>query len=595
MCELGGSLIINTRFVTFNTRLDYLPPQLTVNHDWYVLFYFLLVTTHIYLVINDPSILSLSENMHSAITNLVIKLLIFFLKTYAQTYLNFIYICRIVFHDLCPYIKLVFLWFLQMLLLRSSDVETQPGPGPMCFNDPKGFSDSFFSICNWNINTLSKNDFQRISLLEAHNSIFKYDIISLCETSLNEDTKVPENVLKGYHFCSSDHPSGDRKGGVGIFYKESLPLRIRSDLSFEECIVTELNFGRKKIFFTVLYRNPINRVGFPEFENFVHNFETLYQNILIEKPYTMLFTGDFNAHSLNWWSQGDNTPEGIQLDDVFSNLHLTQLICEPTHFREHCIPSCIDLIISDQPNLVLNSGVRPSLDPNCKHQITFCKINFKIPPPPAYDRKVWHFTKANSALITKAISQFPWHERIERISDPSLQVELLNDTILNIMSNFVPNNTIKIKPSEPEWLGREIKIMLKKQNRIYKRYKNNGFKEADKVPLDLYRKECAEAIEKSKQNYLFKLCCKLADNCTGQKAYWKIVNNLLNKCKIPRIPPLLVADKFITDCKKKAALFNDFFVAQCQPFQNASVLPNFFLLTAAKLDSCVITNEPLSE
>ena len=72
--------------------------------------------------------------------------------------------------------------------------------------------------------------------------------------------------------------------------------------------------------------------------------------------------------------------------------------------------------------------------------------------------------------------------------------------------------------------------MLKKQNRIYKKYKNKGFKEVDKVSLDLYGKECAEAIEKSKQNYLSKLGAKLADSRTGQKTYWKIVNNLLNKC-----------------------------------------------------------------
>ena len=106
------------------------------------------------------------------------------------------------------------------------------------------------------------------------------------------------------------------------------------------------------------------------------NFKELYEKIINENPYTILFTGDFNAHSLNWWSQGDNTQEGIQLDNLFSDLNLTQIVSEPTHFRENCHPSCIDLIINDQPNLVLNSGVRSSLDPACKHQITFCKNQF---------------------------------------------------------------------------------------------------------------------------------------------------------------------------------------------------------------------------
>ena len=42
--------------------------------------------------------------------------------------------------------------------------------------------------------------------------------------------------------------SGEKKGGVAIFYMDSLPIIIRGDLSFDGCIVVELRFGRKKIF-----------------------------------------------------------------------------------------------------------------------------------------------------------------------------------------------------------------------------------------------------------------------------------------------------------------------------------------------------------
>ena len=135
--------------------------------------------------------------------------------------------------------------------------------------------------------------------------------------------------------------------------------------------------------------------------------------------------------------------------------------------------------------------------------------------------------------------------------------------------------------------------MLKKHNRLCKIYKRNGFREIDKVSLDIHREKCAESIERSKQNYFLNLGRKLANNRTGQKSYWKIVNNLLNKCKIPRIPPLLISDKFVTSCKEKATLFNNFFLAQCQPIPNASVLPNFRLLTTAKLDTLEISNEQI--
>ena len=53
-----------------------------------------------------------------------------------------------------------------------------------------------------------------------------------------------------------------------IFYKSSLSLKTRNDLSFDECIVTELRFGRKKIFLTVLCRNPADKADSPKFEKF---------------------------------------------------------------------------------------------------------------------------------------------------------------------------------------------------------------------------------------------------------------------------------------------------------------------------------------
>ena len=94
----------------------------------------------------------------------------------------------------------------------------------------------------------------------------------------------------------------------------------------------------------------------------------------------MFFVGEFNAHSQIWYPEGDTNAEGYLIDELFSSLNLNQIISEPTHFfRNDCLPYCIDLVVTDQPNLILESGVRPFLDPLVKHQITFAKINYKIP------------------------------------------------------------------------------------------------------------------------------------------------------------------------------------------------------------------------
>ena len=127
-----------------------------------------------------------------------------------------------------------------------------------------------------------------------------------------------------------------------VFYKDTLPIIIRSDLPFDECLVSELRFGRKKVFFTVVYRNPKIKANSLEFINFMGNLMDSHSTILEENPYFVIFTGDFNAHSVQWWPDGDSNNEGAQLNTLFSELGLTQLITEPTHFREHCQPSCIN-------------------------------------------------------------------------------------------------------------------------------------------------------------------------------------------------------------------------------------------------------------
>ena len=129
---------------------------------------------------------------------------------------------------------------------------------------------------------------------------------------------------------------------MGLFYKDTLPVIHRKDLSFDECIVIELKFGRKKIFFTVLYRSPSSKYGSPEFELFLSNLENLHTNIMAENPYATFFTGDFNGHSQFWWPDGDPNAEGREIEDLLTSLNLSQIISEPTNFEPNCKPSFID-------------------------------------------------------------------------------------------------------------------------------------------------------------------------------------------------------------------------------------------------------------
>ena len=81
--------------------------------------------------------------------------------------------------------------------------------------------------------------------------------------------------------------------------------------------------------------------------------------------------------------------------------------------------------------------------------------------------------RANSKLISKAISEFPWENRLNSLYSPNEQVSLLNKTILNIMSNFVPNDKKTIRPSDPPWFSNDVRRRLNKHNKIYNKFKKN--------------------------------------------------------------------------------------------------------------------------
>ena len=217
-----------------------------------------------------------------------------------------------------------------------------------------------------------------------------------------------------------------------------------------------------------------------------------------------------------------------QLNILFSELGLSQLISEPTHFRDHCNPICIDLVICDQPNIVVDSGIRSSLDESCKHQLTFCKFATKIPKIPPSKRLVWHYGKAKPELIQRALESLDWDIFLSN-QVPDIQVKCLNETILNIMNNFVPSSSLSSQSDEPKWITKDIKNLMRKQKKIYKKYRVNGFKEDDKANVDRIQNECFLAVRDSREKYLKSLGNILIDKKTGRKTYWSIINTFLNR------------------------------------------------------------------
>ena len=129
------------------------------------------------------------------------------------------------------------------------------------------------------------------------------------------------------------------------------------------------------------------------------------------------------------------------------------------------------------------------------------------------------------------MTNFPWFQHLSLNNDPNWQVKTFIDIVLNIMSNFVPNEIKRFVPRDPPWITKALKSMLKRKNRLYKNYKRHGYKDDDKARLVTFRGECQQAVLNAKSTYLTNLGNKVNDPNTSQKSYWKIINRVMNKCR----------------------------------------------------------------
>ena len=131
------------------------------------------------------------------------------------------------------------------LILLSGDIEVNPGPK----------RSANIKFCHWNLNGLAAHDFIKVPLIEAFITTSNFDIVCLSETFL--DSTIPDHdmntQINGYSLLRAHHPNNIKRGRVCIYFKESLPLIRRNDLTnLKDCLVTEINVNNEKCFFVLV-------------------------------------------------------------------------------------------------------------------------------------------------------------------------------------------------------------------------------------------------------------------------------------------------------------------------------------------------------
>ena len=232
--------------------------------------------------------------------------------------------------------------------------------------------------------------------------------------------------IPGYRLVRSDHPSNDKRVSVCFCFKSSLQIHIPNISTLHECINLKITFDGKLCNLICLFRSPSQNME--EFETFVKNLELNLEFIFNKNPYLTAVVGDFNDKSHIWYKGDKTTASGSKFEIMTFHYGLTQIINKPTHILEDSA-SCIDLVFTSQPNMVIDSGVHSSLHPNSHHQFLFAKFDLKI----YYPTRVSHCKYANTTQIKNAFVSFNWEQALSN-SSIDKKISVLNEIIINVIT-----------------------------------------------------------------------------------------------------------------------------------------------------------------
>ena len=141
-------------------------------------------------------------------------------------------------------------WLYKLHINLSGDIELNPGP-------KLNYRENF-SVCHWNLNNISADNFSKVSFLNEHTFLHSFDITCSSETYLDSSilSHDPNLEVHGYDFIRADHPPSVKRSGVCIYYKKHQPQKLININFLHDCLIIGLNIKNKLCVLVVLYWLP---------------------------------------------------------------------------------------------------------------------------------------------------------------------------------------------------------------------------------------------------------------------------------------------------------------------------------------------------
>lgn len=335
---------------------------------------------------------------------------------------------------------------------------------------------------------------------------YNFDIVCVTETWLQNKTQekyvqIPDYVFKGNH-------RGSKGGGVGIYLKESITFKERTDIpkidpSIEQFWV-EVNGKNKNSHYLVgcIYQ-PSSKEG--EKREWCDKFEHLLSQVYAKWHGPIVICGDFNIDLLT------KSVSQETYMNILNTFDLSQHVTKPTRKDK----TLIDHISTNLPEKIIHQNVIKT-DEISDHDLGYVIINIRKQRfEPRY--KVIRDEKRFSLndYITD-FSQLPFNI-VYAVDDPNDKVSMLNHLITECLSRHAPLKRTRFTRPPAPWM--QDPIINNSKNALEEIRKTKSRDNSEYVKL---RNNHKKLIRKVKSKFILKSL-----SSSNPKEVWKTIHRIL--------------------------------------------------------------------
>ena len=176
----------------------------------------------------------------------------------------------------------------------------------------------------------------------------------------------------------------------------------------------------------------------------------------------------FNYGAISWQDNTVTSAVDTAFLDCLQNTYMNQHVEEPTRGRSGQNPSILDLIISNDPNIVSHIRYEPLLGKS-DHACLVFNINcYKEAEESA--RKLYLYDKGEYENMTAELRNIDWIEKIGWITDPEEAYEVFTESLSSLCEKYIPTRTVGSGNKYEKNYDKDTVRAIKKKHRAWQRY-----------------------------------------------------------------------------------------------------------------------------